>query len=79
MTFTLRGGFLNDLIGESCSALLSSSLENLAAVSSRHSLSEAVFLLSLTNLRLIRSKHCYTFFHMIVPGFWALLFVIGSP
>ena len=58
IAFTSRGGFLNDLIGESCSALLSSSLENLATVSGRHSLSEAVFLLSLTNLRLIRSKHC---------------------
>ena len=33
-----------------------------------------MFLLSLTNLRLIRSKHCYTFFHMIVPGYFGTSF-----
>ena len=66
------GGFLtfrHSLIGESCSALLSSSLENLASVRSAHSFSEAMLLLSLTNLRLISSKHFNTFFQTIVPGF----------
>ena len=56
-------------IGKSCSSFLSSSLENLAAVSRAHSFSEAVLFLSLTNLRLICSKHFYTFFQLIAPGF----------
>ena len=45
------------LIRELESALLASSLENLAAVSRAHSLSEAVFLASLSFLRLVCSEH----------------------
>ena len=48
------------LIGESCSALCASSLENFSAVSGSHSLSEAVFLFSVSFLRLICSKHGIT-------------------
>ncbi len=45
------------LISESCSALSASSLENLSAVSGSHSLSEAVFFLSVDLFRLICSEH----------------------
>ena len=45
------------LIGESCSALCASSLEDVSAVGSLHSFTEAVFLFALTLLRLICSKH----------------------
>ena len=44
-------------VGELESALLASSLENLTAVSRAHSLSEAVFLASLSFLRLVCSEH----------------------
>ena len=44
-------------IGESCSALCASSLEDVSAVGSLHSFTEAVFLFALTLLRLICSKH----------------------
>ncbi len=44
------------LVRESCSALSASSLENLAAVGSLHSLSETMLFLSLTLFRLV-SKH----------------------
>ena len=47
-------------MGESCSALLTSSLENLSSVSGSHSLSEAMYLASLSLLRLICSEHNYT-------------------
>ena len=45
------------LIGESCSALCASSLEDVSAVGSLHSFTEAVLLFALTLLRLISSKH----------------------
>ena len=45
------------LIGESCSALCASSLKDVSAVGSLHSLTEAVLLFTLTLLRLISSKH----------------------
>ena len=44
-------------IGQSFSALRASSLEYVSAVSSLHSLSEAMLLLSLTLFRLISSEH----------------------
>ena len=44
-------------IGQSFSALCTSSLEYVSAVSSLHSLSETVFLFSLTLFRLISSEH----------------------
>ena len=44
-------------IGQSLSALSASSLENVSAVSSSHSLSEAMLLLSLSLLRLVSSEH----------------------
>ena len=44
-------------IGESLSALCTSSLENVSAVCSLHSLTEAMLFLSLTLLRLIGSEH----------------------
>ena len=44
-------------IGESCSAFSAASLENLSAVGSSHSLSEAVFFFSLTLFRLVSSEH----------------------
>ena len=45
------------LVGQSLSALCASSLKNVSAVGSSHSLSEAMLLLSLTLFRLIRSEH----------------------
>ena len=44
-------------VGQSFSALCASSLEYISAVSSLHSLSEAVLLFSLAFLRLISSEH----------------------
>ena len=44
-------------IGQSFSALCASSLEYVSAVSSFHSLSEAMLLFSLTLFRLISSEH----------------------
>ena len=44
-------------IGQSFSALCASSLEDISAVSSLHSLSEAVLLFSLAFFRLISSEH----------------------
>ncbi len=44
-------------VGQSFSALSASSLQYVSAVSSSHSLSEAVFLFSLTLFRLIGSEH----------------------
>ena len=45
------------LVGQSFSALCASSLEYVSAVSSSHSLSEAMLLFSLTLLRLVSSEH----------------------
>ena len=44
-------------IGQLCSALCTSSLQDLSAVGSSHSLSEAVFDLSLALFRLVCSLH----------------------
>ena len=44
-------------VSQSLSALCTTSLENVSAVSGLHSLSETVLLLSLTLFRLISSKH----------------------
>ena len=46
-----------ELVGQSFSALCASSLEYISAVSSLHSLSEAVLLLSLALFRLVSSEH----------------------
>ena len=45
------------LVGQSLSALGTSSLENVATVRGLHSLSEAMLLLSLALLRLVSSEH----------------------
>lgn len=45
------------LVGQSLSALCTSSLENVATVRGLHSLSEAMLLLSLALLRLVSSEH----------------------
>ena len=47
------------LIGESCSAFCTSSLQNFATVGGTHSFSEAVFFLSLKLLGLVCSKHFF--------------------
>ena len=53
-----------DSVSQSHSALGTSSLQNLSAVGSSHSLSEAMLNLALTLLRLICSLHeCFTPFH----------------
>ena len=52
-------------IGELSSSLGASSLKNFSAVSGRHSLSEAMFLFSLSLLRLICSLHDSTSFGFI--------------
>ena len=51
-----------ELISKSCSALSAAALEDFSAVSGLHSLSEAVFFLSLAFLRLICSEHFGTSF-----------------
>ena len=51
------------LIGQSFSALSASSLEYVSAVSSSHSLSEAVLFFSLSLLRLVSSEH---FLHLLI-------------
>ena len=57
-------GFLRNMglgrpksVGQSLSALCTSSLENVATVRGLHSLSEAMLLLSLSLLRLVSSEH----------------------
>ena len=50
-------GRLTKLVGQSLSALCTSSLENVATIRGLHSLSEAMLLLSLTLLRLVSSEH----------------------
>ena len=63
-----RGGYhtsLLKLVSKSCAALSASSLEDLSAVGSCHSLSEAVFLASLSLLRLICSEHNHTSFYIV--------------
>ena len=55
-------------VSESLSAFRTSSLENVSAVSSSHSLSETVLLLSLTLFGLVSSEH----------GGTSLIFGIGS-
>ena len=64
-------------ISESLSAFRASSLEYLSAVSSSHSLSEAVLDLSLALLRLISSKHLdtslsYKHYYIKITGFYPL-------
>ena len=54
------------LIGQLFSALSASSLEDVSAVSSCHSLSEAVLFFSLTLFGLISSEH---FLHLLVVVF----------
>ena len=56
------------LVGQSLSALCTSSLQNVSAVSSLHSLSETMLFLSLTLLGLVSSEHNCT----------SLILVIGS-
>ena len=48
---------MGELVGKSLSALCASSLEYVSAVSSLHSLSEAMLLFSLTLFRLVSSQH----------------------
>lgn len=48
-----------ELVGESCSAFCTSSLQNFATVGGTHSFSEAVFFLSLKLLGLVCSKHFF--------------------
>ena len=56
------------LVGQSLSALCTSSLQNVSAVGSLHSLSETMLLLSLTLFGLVSSEHNCT----------SLILVIGS-
>ena len=56
------------LVGQSLSALCTSSLQNVSAVGSLHSLSETMLLLSLTLFGLVSSEHNGT----------SLILVIGS-
>ena len=51
---------MTELVGQSLSAFCTSSLENVSAVGSSHSLSETVLLLSLTLFGLISSEHSGT-------------------
>ena len=53
----LLGTRRDELVGQSLSALCTSSFQDISAVSGLHSFSEAMFLFSLTLLRLISSQH----------------------
>ena len=57
MTVTVCDRVRRQLIGELRSSLGASSLKNLSSVSGCHSLSETVFLFSLTLLGLVSSEH----------------------
>ena len=66
--FTMR--YCRHSIGEAGSALVASSLEDLASVRGLHSLHETVLLLSLELLGLISSLHlCYTSFFTISEAY----------
>ena len=58
----------NQSVGQSFSALSASSLEYVSAVSSSHSLSEAVLFFSLSLLRLVSSEHLVHLLNLIVSG-----------
>ena len=58
----------HELVGELSSTLGASSLENFSTVSRSHSFSEAVFLHSLSFLRLIRSFHDSTSFSVLTSS-----------
>ena len=53
----LCGIQITELVGQSLSALCTSSLQNVSAVGSSHSLSETMLLLSLTLFGLVSSEH----------------------
>ncbi len=55
------------LVGQTSAALITTSLENLSAVGGSHSLAEAMFLASLSLLRLICSEHMHTSFSLLLP------------
>ena len=57
---------LRKSVCQSLSALCTTSLQNVSAVSSLHSLSETVLLLSLTLFRLISSKHVW---HLLADSY----------
>ena len=50
-------GLVTALVSKSCTTLSASSFEDVSSVSGSHSLSEAMYLASLSLLRLICSKH----------------------
>ena len=64
----------SESVRESCSTLLTPSLEDLSAVGSAHSLSEAMLDLSLTLFRLISSFH--SGLHLTVAFFLLRHFVL---
>ena len=53
-------GLVTALVSKSCTTLSTSSFEDVSSVSGSHSLSEAMYLASLSLLRLICSEHNYT-------------------
>lgn len=53
-------GLVISLVSKSCTTLSASSFEDFSSVSGSHSLSEAMYLASLSLLRLICSEHNYT-------------------
>lgn len=53
-------GIVTALVSKSCTTLSASSFEDVSSVSGSHSLSEAMYLASLSLLRLICSEHNYT-------------------
>lgn len=53
-------GLVTALVSKSCTTLSASSFEDVSSVSGSHSLSEAMYLASLSLLRLICSEHNYT-------------------
>ena len=59
-----------NLVSQTSAALITTSLENLSAVSGSHSLPEAMFLTSLSLFRLICSEHMHTSFSRLFPLYY---------
>ena len=67
-----------DLVSQTSAALITTSLENLSAVSGSHSLAEAMFLASLSLLRLICSEHMHTSFSLLFPNIFESFYFLSG-
>ena len=61
-------GLVTALVSKSCTTLSASSFEDVSSVSGSHSLSEAMYLASLSLLRLISANHCVSLLTLYDEG-----------